>query len=42
MIWVNFGKWAAAYGRIFCQRRIYVDGWKWTPFVRVEFRYLGV
>lgn len=40
MIWINFGRWDNAYGRVFVRSRLYLHGWKWTPLVRVRFRYL--
>jgi hypothetical protein len=40
MYFINFAKWNHSYGRIFALTRIYYKGYKWTPFIKVEFRYL--
>jgi hypothetical protein len=37
VIWLNFDKWAASYGRWFVVERIYRRG-QWTPLVRVSWR----
>ncbi|WP_157109911.1 hypothetical protein [Thermanaeromonas toyohensis] len=37
MIWLNFGRWSSAAGR-FIYERIYINGWRWTPFVRIKRR----
>lgn len=39
MIWIAFGRWNGSGGRWFCRQRIYWKGYKWTPFVRVRWRY---
>lgn len=39
MILINFGKWDASFQSFFRYKRIYIDGYKWTPFVRVYKRY---
>lgn len=39
MIWISFGRWSAAGGPLFTARRIYWNGHKWTPFVRLFWRY---
>jgi len=38
MIFIRFGDWNSSYGRYFVWKRIYVHGYKWTPFVRVSRR----
>jgi len=42
MIWINFGKWRAKYGKMFCAQRIYREHKEWTPFVWITPRYLGI
>ena len=39
MIWVSFKKWSNGGGAIFCYKRIYWKGYRWTPFIRVFWRY---
>jgi hypothetical protein len=39
MIFINFGKWDMSCQSFFRYKRIYIDGYKWTPFVRVYKRY---
>ncbi len=39
MITINFGKWSHAAGFLFIKQRIYINGYKWTPFVKVSIRY---
>lgn len=39
IIFVAFGRWSSASGRWFTRKRIYWRGYKWTPFVRVRWRY---
>jgi len=39
MIFIAFGRWSSAHGRWFTRERIYRGGWRWTPFVRVSWRY---
>lgn len=38
MIWLSFESWRNKLGKIFYFKRIYVHGYIWTPFVRVEWR----
>ena len=40
MIIISFGKWSSSSGSIFKYQRIYWNGYKWTPFVKVSFRYI--
>ena len=37
--WLNFEQWGYSGGRWFVARRVYRQGWKWTPFVWLERRY---
>ena len=39
MIFVALGRWSNAAGRWFIRERIYRRGYRWTPFVRVRWRY---
>jgi hypothetical protein len=39
MLWISFGIWQTASGPIFIRKRIYWNGYKWTPFVRIFWRY---
>ncbi len=39
MIWIAFGRWNSSSGALFIRKRIYWHGSKWTPFVRVFWRY---
>ena len=39
MISISFGSWSSASGAIFVRKRIYWHGFRWTPFVRVFWRY---
>lgn len=39
VLWLNFERWGYAGGRWFVARRIYRQGWKWTPFVWLKRRY---
>ena len=39
MLWISFGRWSSASGALFIRQRVYWNGWKWTPFVRVFWRY---
>lgn len=40
MIWFSLGKWSNAAGRFLVAERLCLHGWKWTPLVRLRFRYL--
>jgi len=40
MLWIAFGKWDSSRGSFFVRDRLYWMGYKWTPLVRVRFRYL--
>jgi len=33
MIWISFDTWSSKAGSVFLYYRIYLCGWKWTPFV---------
>lgn len=39
MIWIALGTWNHSAGRMLIQDRIRLRGYKWTPFVRVRWRY---
>lgn len=39
MIWFSVGTWNHAAGPLFIRKRIYWHGWRWTPFVRLFWRY---
>ncbi len=39
MLWVAFGRWSSSSGNWFIRTRIYSRRGKWTPFVRVRWRY---
>lgn len=39
MIWLSFGRWSSAAGALFVRQRVYWNGHRWTPFVRVFWRY---
>jgi hypothetical protein len=41
MIWFNFDKWSHSAGSLFCMNRVYKDETKWTPLVKISFRYVG-
>lgn len=42
MIFISFGRWSSSHGRWFTRERIYWKGYRWTPFVRISWRYGGV
>jgi hypothetical protein len=39
MIWINFGKWSMAGSFFLKSYRIFREGHKWTPFIRVYKRF---
>jgi hypothetical protein len=39
MLWFSFDDWEDAGGELFLKRRIYWKNTRWTPFVRVFWRY---
>lgn len=39
MWFLSLGRWNSAHGSVFSRKRFYAYGYKWTPFVRVSFRY---
>ena len=39
IIFINFGKWSSSHGKFFTMERIYQNGWKWTPFVKIKKRH---
>jgi len=39
MFSISFGRWAHAGGKRYIAHRIYWQGWRWTPFVRLARRY---
>lgn len=42
MLWISFAKWNRSCGRFFIFERYYKHGYKWTPLVKVSFRYLKI
>ena len=40
MLFLSFAKWTSKHGRFFSYWRYFNNGWKWTPFVKVTFRFL--
>jgi hypothetical protein len=40
MIWINTEQWSSGAGRWFTYRRIYIKGYKWTPFIICIPRFL--
>lgn len=40
MIILNFSKWNSKSTSLFIYKRLYWNGYKWTPFVQVSGRYL--
>lgn len=41
MLVIKFGKWCHMSTSMFVYERIYKDGYKWTPFCIMKFRYVG-
>ncbi len=41
MLWLNFKKFDSSHKRVFTLERYYYKG-KWTPLVKVTFRYLSI
>jgi hypothetical protein len=41
MIWINFGTWNNRAGFLFKKQRFYINGYKWTPFIKISIRYKG-
>lgn len=39
MLWISLGTWNHASGMVWLRERIYIHGYKWTPFVRLTLRY---
>jgi len=39
MIWINFDRWNNGAGFLFKKQRIYINGYKWTPFIKLSIRY---
>lgn len=39
MIWLNFERWNTAANPWFYMTRVRLQGWRWTPLVRVRWRY---
>lgn len=39
MIFIAFGRWSNAAGSWFFRERIWWRGYRWTPFVRIRWRY---
>jgi len=39
MLWFAFGSWSSSNGALFVRQRVYWHGCKWTPLVRVFWRY---
>lgn len=42
MIALNFDKWNTSSGFLFIKKRVYIKGYKWTPFVTMSIRYKGM
>lgn len=42
MIWLSFKRWSNAAGSLFVVERIYWRGSRWTPFVLLSWRYVGL
>lgn len=38
-MWISLGNYNHGAGRIFTRTRLLIKGHKWTPFVRLKFRY---
>ena len=38
MLWIRLGRWSHQATRYFLLDRIYLCGYRWTPFVRVRIR----
>lgn len=38
MIILNFGKWMNGANKHFTYKRIYIQGYRWTPFVIIKLR----
>lgn len=36
---LSFGRWDHAAGRWFVRERVYMNGYKWTPIVKVKRRW---
>ena len=41
MIGLNFDTWNNGAGFLFKKQRIYIKGYKWTPFIKLSIRYKG-
>ena len=39
MYTISFGRWSSSHGTYLTQKRVYLQGWRWTPVVRVALRY---
>lgn len=39
MFWLNYKKWSSSHGNYFTAERIYLNGWKWSPFIWIKKRY---
>lgn len=40
MLWLSFARWSSVAGKVFIRERLYLHGYKWTPLVKIKFRYL--
>jgi len=40
-LFISFGSWRSSHGKVFVQKRYYIKGYKWTPFLRVSLRKRG-
>lgn len=38
MYWISFGRWNHAAGRFFIANRVLIDGYRWTPIVKLRSR----
>jgi len=39
MLWISFDRWSSSAGDYLIATRIYWRGYRWTPFVRLRWRY---
>lgn len=40
IIGISFGKWYSAAGTHFIRKRIFINGYRWTPFVKISRRVI--
>ena len=41
MIWFSFKKYKTSSGKLLIKERVYYDNYKWTPIIKLRFRYVG-